>query len=71
MSDHPGHDGWKTDPLTDALGRIKALEDRLAECVTKTEFNPVRAIAFGIVALSVTAVLMAVLAMAVKGRLGP
>jgi hypothetical protein len=71
MQDRPDHDDWRPDPLTDALGRIKRLETQIADCVSRKEFDPVRTIAFGIVALTVAAVLTALLAVVMKGRLMP
>jgi len=75
MPERPTHEDWKPDVLSQLIIKVESQQRQINElrekCVTKEDIAPIKAIAYGIVAVFMTAVLMTIAAMAMKGRIAP
>lgn len=76
MSDHVRrHQGWKPDPLTEAISDLDHLKDEVStlskkvseECVSKYEFQPIQRVVYGMVAVILTTALLSLLVLIWKG----
>ncbi len=65
---------WEADPLSQLLVRVESQQHQINElrdsCVTKQEFNPVKLIAYGLVALIVMTVVTAIVGLVLTGGRG-
>lgn len=59
---------WHEDPLTRALTKLEALEERLQHFVTDEEFKPVRMIVYGMAGLILMTVLGIMIARAIGAK---
>ena len=85
MGDNPGHESgygegprWRDGESDRDRERVASLEVRMQNLerqaqnwVTKWEFYPIRAIGYGLAVLCMTAVIMGMLALVLKGPLHP
>lgn len=78
MPDHPGHEPWKPDPLSQLLVLAESQQNQINELrdssVTKKEFDPVKMIAYGLVTVIVLSVITAIVGLVLasgRGRIGP